>query len=387
MSKSQLILFGLAMVIIVGNGGGMASLLPVYLGHAGANDAYISFLFAMLYLALSVGGILAGWLSDRIQRRKLMCVASAALEILTSILLLSAPSLEILSVILIVCWFLAGFHVALVNILVGLQAEENKRGQVFGILAFVIGLGPILSGFIYGRVLDTYGMGALWVISLVVSVLWTLIALFYKDAPNPAESVPAKVQAVRSPLGAAFTLLILASILACTVINGGKLGISIVMDRLKFSAGDISTTGGIASLVALGMPLLLGWLSDRIGRKFLIIALNLLGFLGLFILSQTQALPGFWAAASLFSLYGCFIGLANALTTDLVPRQALGVGLAWMSSASNIAGIFSSALLGVGLSGLGAATTFLVGLALPAAAIVMMVRVTERRLPAVFQLQ
>jgi MFS family permease len=380
MAKQQLFLFSLAMILILGNGQGMASLLPVYLGRMGAEPDYVGFLFACLYLALSVSGILAGWMADRFQRRKLMCVLSAAGEIFTGILLIVARSLPVLSLALVLAWFLAGIHIALVNVLVGLQAEENKRGQVFGFLGFVIGLGPILSGFLYGRIMDRYGFGALFVISLVISVLWTVLALFYKEVPKPAEYHDLKTHSQRAPLGGGFILLVIASILGWITINGGKLGISIIMNSLNFSANDISTTAGIASLVALPMPLLLGWLSDRTGRKGLIIGLNFLGIASLVFLSKVFTLPGYWLSSSLLSLYSCFTGLSIALATDILPLQALGIGISLISGTSNIAGIFSSALLGLALGSLGPSTTFLIGLVLPITAIILLVFGTNHRL-------
>ena len=151
------------------------------------------------------------------------------------------------------------------------------------------------------------------------------------------------------------------------------------MNQLKFSAGDISLTAGVASMAALAMPLLLGWLSDKIGRKPLMIGLNLVGMAGLLLLSQTAALPGFCLASALLSIFSTFAALTSALTADLVPRQSLGLGLSIMNNTSNLAGILSSALLGWALGGLGAATTFLIAPLLPLAAILMMARIEEAR--------
>lgn len=382
MPKKQLFLFSLAFILIMGSGNGMANMLPMYLRNSmGVDSGYIGGLFSLLYAALSVGAILAGWLSDRFQRRKLMCVLSAAGEIAAGLLLISARSLAMLSAALILSWFLAGMHMALVNVLVGLQAEEKKRGQVFGTLGFVMGLGPILSGFLFGPIMDAYGMQALLVISLVTSILWTVISLFYKDVPRPVAAA-SKPERSRAPLGWTFALLFGASMLGWFTINGGKLGISILMNDLGYSAGSISTTAGVASLAALAMPLLMGWLSDRTGRKRLILGLNLLGMAGLVILSQVYSLAGFWAASALLSLYSCFSGLTNALVTDLVPRQALGLGLSLITNASNIAGIISSVGLGLAFSSLGPGTTFLAALTLPVVAALLVALVKEPRRPA-----
>jgi MFS family permease len=379
MSKKQLFLYSLVMVLVLGNGNGMGNMIPVYLSRLEVGPDAVGLLFSLLYLALSGAGILAGWLSDRFHRRKLMCVASAAGEILASLFMFGAQSVAVFSVALFISWFLAGIHIALVYTLVGLQAEKHERGRVFGILGFIMGFGPILSGFFYGQIVDQFGFSTLFALNIVISVAWTVLSLLYKDVPATPKVETGQAQSSRPLLKSAFVLLTVASIFGWITINGGKLGITLVMNRLSFSAGDISFTAGVASLVALGMPLVLGWLSDKIGRKPLMIGLNLVGIVGLLILSQTAALPGFCLASALLSVFSSFAALTSAFTADLVPRQSLGLGLSIMNNTSNMAGILSSALLGWALGGLGAAAIFLIASLLPLAAIFMMARIEEAR--------
>jgi MFS family permease len=379
MSKRQLLLLSLVLILILGNGNGMANMIPVYLSRLGIDPARIGVLFSFLYLALAAAGILAGWLSDRFQQRKLMCIISAAGEIFASLLLLYARTLPLASIALFISWFLAGFHMALVFVLVGLQSDSKERGRVFGILGFVMGIGPILSGFLYGGIVDKYGFSMLFTMNVAISILWTILTFFYKEYKMPLQVETAQSLPVRSLLGGSFLLLVLASSFGWVTINAGKLGISMVMNQLNFSAGDISMSAGIASLVALTMPLILGWLSDFVGRRPLMIALNLLGIAGLLTLSQMHTLSSFCVASSLFSLYSCFSGLCNALTADLIAPKSLGVGLSLMSNTSNIAGIFSSTLLGLALACFGVSTTFLLALVLPLLVIVLLVLVQEKR--------
>jgi MFS family permease len=380
MPKRQFVLFSLAMILIVGGGNGMANLMPVYLGRMGADSTYIGLLFALLYLGLASAGILAGWLSDRFQQRKWLCVASGAGGILAAIGLLVVHSLTFFSIILFFAWFMAGVHTALISVLVGLQAGKEERGRVFGLLGFMMGVGPILSGFLYGPIVDRAGFPTLFAVSVALPVAWTALALFYKE-PVLALPEEQRVEARPQPAGmkATFFLLALAYLFGWVSINGGRLGITLVMDRLEFSASDISATAGVAGLVALPMPILIGWLSDRIGRKGLMIALNLLGVAALLILSQASTLAGFSLAAALLSLYSNFTTLGNALTADLVPPQAMGFWLSLMTSTSNIAGIFSSPLVGWTIASLGAANTFLAALVLPLGAVLLLARVQEIR--------
>ena len=177
MSKRQLFLYSLVMVLVLGNGNGMANMIPVYLTRLEVGPDTVGLLFSLLYLALSGSGILAGWLSDRFQRRKLMCVASAARRDHRQPAHVQARNrCAEFSVALFISWFLAGIHIALVYTLVGLQAEKHERGRVFGILGFMMGFGPILSGFFYGRIVDQYGFSTLFALNVAISVVWTVFS-------------------------------------------------------------------------------------------------------------------------------------------------------------------------------------------------------------------
>jgi len=379
MSRKQLLLLSSALMLIFGNGSGLATMIPVHLSRLGVPQEQIGFLFSMLYFGIGSAGILAGWVIDRFGQRKRLAVITAAGEIVCAVLLLQARSFFSLSVAFFLSWFLAGAHAAIVSALVGLQAREDERGRVFGLIGFVTGLGPVLSGLTYGKIVDRYGFETLLVLNLGITILWVILTLFYKD---PAASIVEKKQ--EQPLGRkllplSFWMIVLAATLGWVAINGGKLGITLVMADRGFTAADVSLTAGIASMAALAVPLLLGWISDRTGRKPLLLGLNLLGLAGLFLISRQQGLTGFCVASSLLSLYSCFGGLSNALVADLLPAGSLGLGLALVNSSSYIAGIFSSSLLGVSLQAMGNTLPFLAGMVLPLAAAIFLALVPGYR--------
>src|SRR5512147_2327903 len=108
MSRKQLFLFSLVLILIFGNGSGFVTLVPVHLSRLGVEPYKIGSLFSLLYFGMASSGILAGWLTDRFQRRKLLCILSAAGQILVSVLmLLGARSFLALAVTLFISWFLA----------------------------------------------------------------------------------------------------------------------------------------------------------------------------------------------------------------------------------------------------------------------------------------
>ena len=81
MSKKQLISLFACSLVPWTFGGGLLPLLPVYASKLGASSAVIGYYLAFAYLALTLGTMLAGWLSDRFQRRKTLLIAVGILII------------------------------------------------------------------------------------------------------------------------------------------------------------------------------------------------------------------------------------------------------------------------------------------------------------------
>ena len=80
MSRKQLlVLFVLSTLIWTFNG--VLPLLPVYAALLGAKPAAIGNYLSLSYLALVIGTVFAGWLSDKLQRRKVWLVIGSTIGI------------------------------------------------------------------------------------------------------------------------------------------------------------------------------------------------------------------------------------------------------------------------------------------------------------------
>ncbi len=71
------------------------------------------------------------------------------------------------------------------------------------------------------------------------------------------------------------------------------LGLLVTMNRLGFTATSISFTIAIGGLVSMPGSLLMGWLSDRIGRKRLVLACYAAGLTSLLVLAWPRSLGNF----------------------------------------------------------------------------------------------
>ncbi len=127
-----------------------------------------------------------------------------------------------------------------------------------------------------------------------------------------------------------------------------------------------------------------GMLSDRLGRRPMIVAgwvTYALVYLGL---SQAQAEWQFWA---LFLAYGFYYGMSEgaekALVADFVPSQHLGTAYGVYNGAVGLAALPGSLLFGVFWAVIGPGWAFGIGAALAGlAAVLLMVLLTETRITA-----
>jgi MFS family permease len=153
----------------------------------------------------------------------------------------------------------------------------------------------------------------------------------------------------------------------------GVLGRSLSMDTLGLTAAAISSTVAVSNLLALPLPLLLGWLSDRLGRKRFLALGFLVSSVGLVGIALSTVLWHFWIAVALISLsYRVNTGLGPALANDLLPRESLDRGLGLFGATMWIGAIVGYAGTGQAVQRLGLTPTLIGGAALPLIAICLL---------------
>jgi SET family sugar efflux transporter-like MFS transporter len=151
------------------------------------------------------------------------------------------------------------------------------------------------------------------------------------------------------------------------------------MNELEFGALAISSTGAVGGLIALPIPLLMGWLSDRSGRKIYLYLGYLACAASLAVLSVSTSLWNFYIVLILQSLYVGINGtVGNALVTDLVPRESLGRGLSLFGATTWIGGVLGFAGAGYALKNLGTIPTFIIGICLTLIAVALLIPIRSR---------
>ena len=373
MSRKQILALFVCSLVPWTVGNGLIPLLPVYATRLGADPATAGYYLAFSYSALVVGAIAAGWLSDRFQCRRTPIILAGLAGIPIAWLLGRVGNVWSLSVLTAMLWFCGGLGLALIGILTGLSAGEHERGKIFGILSLTGGLGALIGGLATGFIVDHWGFSAMFSAMAVFLILWPLTGMLLTEKRVEEQREEEGLTKKRPALGRSYDFLFAASLIASVAGFVVVLGRSLLMSDLEFGALAISSTGAISGLVGMPIPLLLGWVSDRTGRKIYLYLGYLAGAASLSILAISLSLWHFFIVSVLQSVFaGVNATVGNALVTDLVPRESLGKGLSLFGATSWIGGVVGFAGAGYALQSLGTAPTFIAGICLILIAIVLL---------------
>lgn len=376
MNKKQVMSLFVCSLVPWTVGNGLVPLLPVYATLLGADQVTAGNYLAFSYFAIALGAISAGWVSDRFHNRKIPIILAGLAGIPATYLLGRVESILALTLLTALLWFCGGLGIALIGILTGLSAHEHERGKIFGILSLTGGLGALIGGLAAGTIADRWGYPALFTTTAIFLALWPLTGTLLTEVKTKPDEVGEAGAKAKPPLGKSYYFLFSASLVAAIASFVIVLGRSLLMGEMAFNAADISLTGAVSGLISMPLPLLMGWLSDRTGRKVYLVLAYLVGVASLALLAGSNSL---WHFATVMALQAIFMGVnssvGNALVTDLLPQEALGRGLSLFGATSWIGGVLGFAGAGYAMQNLGVLPTFIIGSCLPLVAILLLVPV------------
>lgn len=362
MTKQQFFALFMVSFLVYFVGGGLMGLLPVYLGQLGVEPSMIGFYFAFAFVALSLSAAVAGRLSKVFQRRKpFILLAGLAASPITWLM---GQSQDLTQLLLTMggLWFAGGVMITMVNILAGLFAEEHERGRVFGILGLAIPLGGVLSGFASGYIADTWGYEVLFNIFAVAYLGIPLLGLLIQDKAIVIENTP--IAKSKMAFTMPFILLFLATTLAHIANAEAALSRPLIMDGLKYDATSISIANAMGGLITLPLPIIIGWLSDRMGRKPLIIFCYLTTGMALAVLLSADSLWQFWLASALQGGLVGSIVVGSALVSDMYDKENLGIALSIFGASPWIGFVIGFGATGSSIQNLGMSPTLWMGIVL-----------------------
>jgi MHS family proline/betaine transporter-like MFS transporter len=298
-------------------------------------------IFAVGFLMRPVGGAVIGAIGDRLGRRAALTFSVAAMAIPTFLvgvlpdyhtLGIAAPIL--LTLLRMVQGLSVGGEYTTSIIFIIEQSPPNRRALV-GALGCCGAIGGILLGSATGallasvmseQALQSWGWRLPFLLGLLVGIAGVVLRRHVHEAPRAAPKARSPVlETVRNhgPL--------LGKLAALSVFNsvGFYLMFVYIVSWLQTADGVEPATAlainSVSMVVMLPVMILMGWLSDRYGRRPVMLSAAALGFVGAlpFFWLMHQGHPGLILLGQLgFVLsVGAFIGGQPALMVEAVPAE------------------------------------------------------------------
>jgi MFS family permease len=346
----------------------IANLLPLFLANVlGAGTVIIGMIDGIAETTASLMKLYSGALSDKLGRRKWLTVIGYGLSTLAKPFLYFAATWQWVLGVRFADRIGKGIRTAPRDALIAGSIDDNQRGLAFGLHRAGDTAGAFIGLLIAAALIWATQSGSVQLsrstfqlivlVSVVPAVLAVLLLIVGAREVTSGEKKSAPVLSLKG-FDTRFKLYLLVVVLftlgnssdAFIILRGQDRGLSVLQIM-----GMLMTFNLIYA--ALAGPL--GSLSDRIGRRKLIIAGWLaygLVYLG-FALSQTGA--HVWI---MFGLYGVYYaateGTAKALIADLVPQEKRGTAYGLYNAAVGLTAFPASLIAGLLWQGAGAWTGF-----------------------------
>jgi MFS family permease len=377
MSRKQLSALFICYLVPLIAANALLPLLPLHIRALGGGSGTAGLSLAISFGATSAGMLMSGWLSNRFSRRREFIIGAFASSIGIFALMALTDSIVLLTALTAASWFLAGMQLAMVQLLTGMFAEKKARGRAFGIIGMTSALSQLIAGATAGSLVEHWNFAVLFLTLAVVHLALLPAALMLEDRTTPrvtsANGTP--------PLSnGTFRLIFYSALLIWTANFITNMGKPLAMTALDFSPSAVASTIAVAGLINLPLPVVIGWLSDRMGRRAMMLVCYAAGIVGVVIYLFATSLWHFWLAQVCLTLTITSVSIGAALVTDLVPARSLNSSLTLYSASSALGGMIGYAVSGAAFQHLGLALTFELTLVLPILALVIMLALQPARL-------
>ena len=314
--------------------------------------------------------LFSGWLSDRARRRKPLVLAGYTLAGVVRPLIAFAHSVGQVVAIQMTDRVGKGIRSSPRDALIADSVDPSIRGRAFGVNRAADNAGAVVGPLIAFAVLHLEGVPLRRVFLLAsIPALLALIVLAVgvreraHAAPPPHAGVPlAGDMSARfwAFLGVVFLFTLGNSTDAFLLLRASQLGVPVAFAPLLWAM--LNLVKSLSNVPG-------GALSDRVGRKPLIVAGWMLYAAVYLLFGRAHAA---WEAWALFAIYGLYFGLTEgvekALVADLVPAARRGAAFGWYNLALGIGALPASLLFGLIWDRVGAPAAFRFGAALAALA-------------------
>lgn len=320
-------------------------IFPYYVIDLGARAIDLGMLAASFALTrILLAGPLGG-LSDNVGRKTVLMYSLVGFAI-SNVIYASAETI----IVMIAARALegavsAGFYPA-ANAYVSDVTTPENRGTAMGYISMGNMVGFVVGPTVGGILAQFLGIRIPFLVA-ALGAIGTLIAVMLLVQEPPRVSIePAGNQISRPPLlevlqkeSKAYTALGISMFSNMFAIGILEVAFTLeIVETYGISPLEIGLFFGVLGIVTIIGNILFGKMSDRLGRKWLIVVGSFIGALSMYIFMIATNLPGFF-------LGGVVLGIAmsmrgptiQALTADLTDQRSYGIIMGMMGAVSNSA--------------------------------------------------
>ncbi len=341
----------------------ITNLLPLFLFSVlGVRTSIIGLIEGVAETTASLLKVFSGWFSDRLGRRKALAVLGYGLSTMAKPFLYWATSWGWVLGVRFADRVGKGLRTAPRDALVADSTGGEHRGLAFGLhragdtAGAVVGIGlalAVLSVVGQGGALDRRVFQTVVLISLIPAVLAVAVLALGAREPRGTRGVSTRPPLSLRGLDRGFVLF-LGVVLLFTLGNSSD---AFLILRAKSVGLSVSAVLGLMIVFNLTYSLMsspAGALSDRVGRRRLLVGGWLLYAVAYFGFARLTAGWQAWVWMAVYGIYyGMAEGTARALVADLVPPERRGTAYGVYHAAIGLAAFPASLVAGVLWQGLG----------------------------------
>jgi MFS family permease len=231
---------------------------------------------------------------------------------------------------------------------------DNSRGKAMGIAYTGIGLGGAAVPWISHTLAQHFGwQAALRILGLLIIVIAFPVAFLVKEPPAAPRLAPAmpptKDRPSSNPFKSVpFYLLMVASMCSIAAVSGTQQNLKLFLTLdLRYAQGEAARILSLVLASSVAGRLLMGWLADRIPKKYVMLLIYLLVAAAIPLLLVTPAPGLLYAFAILFGvgLGGDYV-IIPLMTAEIFDLQLLGRLLGVILTGDGIAEAVSPWIVG-----------------------------------------
>jgi MFS family permease len=339
-------------------------ILPVYLvSTLGASPAIVGLIEGIAESIASLLKVFSGYFSDKTKSRKPFAILGYSSSTIGKFFLYISASWHMVLLGRVVDRFGKGMRTAPRDALIAESAKGNRKGAAFGLHRAMDTVGAALGVFLAYLLITHYkgNLKSIFLFSLIPASLGILFLFPVRELRNQVSTVKEKLEFKWSSLDKRLKLFLIFTF----IFTLGNSSNQFLLLRAKNLGGSVATVILLYLFYNITYALVAypaSWLSDKIGRKTLLVIGYL--FYGLVYLgfAINNSMYNFWFLFALYGLYTGFTeGVEKALITDIAPRDLRATAIGLHATLVGI-GLFPASLFaGILWKLLGAAAPFYFG--------------------------